>query len=79
NMDDVEEETLRRVHRVCTELREAADHVHAQAIIHSTHAEIKKRINVWGPAREDFALMKRIKQVFDPHGILSPGRFVGGL
>jgi glycolate oxidase FAD binding subunit len=39
----------------------------------------KHAVNVWGPVREDFALMQRLKQVFDPHGILSPGRFVGGL
>lgn len=41
--------------------------------------EMKSQIQVWGAAREDFVLMQRMKQVFDPHGILSPGRFVGGL
>ncbi|MGH9791289.1 MAG: FAD-binding oxidoreductase [Candidatus Acidiferrales bacterium] len=42
-------------------------------------AALKSHLSVWGPARKDFSLMKRIKQVFDPHAILSPGRFVGGL
>ncbi len=42
-------------------------------------ATVKRAVNVWGAVREDFALMRRLKQVFDPHGILSPGRFVGGL
>jgi glycolate oxidase FAD binding subunit len=41
--------------------------------------ELKRRVNVWGEPREDFPLMQRLKKVFDPQGILSPGRFVGGL
>lgn len=36
-------------------------------------------LNVWGPDRADFPLMQNVKKVFDPRGILSPGRFVGGL
>lgn len=51
----------------------------AHAWIEHCPAEMKQRINVWGPVRADFALMKQVKQVFDPHGILSPGRFAGGL
>lgn len=50
-----------------------------QTIIEQCPAAMKQAVNVWGPVREDFPLMKRVKQVFDPHGILSPGRFVGGL
>lgn len=42
-------------------------------------AALKPEVCVWGAAREDFALMQRVKQVFDPQGILSPGRFVGSL
>jgi glycolate oxidase FAD binding subunit len=49
------------------------------AAIEQCPAGLKRIANVWGPPREDFALMQRLKQVFDPHGILSPGRFVGGL
>jgi glycolate oxidase FAD binding subunit len=41
--------------------------------------ELKRLVNIWGPARPDFALMRSLKDAFDPHGILSPGRFVGGL
>jgi glycolate oxidase FAD binding subunit len=33
----------------------------------------------WGPTGSNFALMTRIKQSFDPNGILNPGVFVGGL
>lgn len=51
----------------------------ARTIVEQCPAALKSQVNIWGSAREDFALMKRIKQVFDPHRILSPGRFVGGL
>jgi FAD/FMN-containing dehydrogenase len=35
--------------------------------------------DLWGPWRDDFVLMKRIKNVFDPQNVLSPGRFAGGI
>jgi len=41
--------------------------------------ELKREMSVWGSPREDFLLMQRVKQAFDPHGIFAPGRFVGGL
>lgn len=41
--------------------------------------ELKREMNVWGEPGEDFPLMQRVKQAFDPHGIFAPGRFVGGL
>jgi len=42
-------------------------------------AEWKSSLKVWGPERGDVDLMRRVKKLFDPPGILSPGRFVGGL
>jgi glycolate oxidase FAD binding subunit len=41
--------------------------------------EIKREINIWGALSGDFPLMQKLKHVFDPSGILSPGRFMGGL
>jgi glycolate oxidase FAD binding subunit len=49
------------------------------AFIEFCPAELKKEIHVWGPAGDDFELMQRVKRVFDPQGVLSPGRFIGGL
>lgn len=42
-------------------------------------SELKQKIDVWGPVRADFPLMKGIKAALDPHGVFSPGRFVGRL
>jgi glycolate oxidase FAD binding subunit len=39
-------------------------------------AEVKAALDVWGPVR-GLDLMRRVKDQFDPHRTLSPGRFVG--
>lgn len=48
-------------------------------VIGSSPPSIKKRVNVWGKSRGDTLVMRRIKKQIDPRGILSPGRFVGGI
>lgn len=40
---------------------------------------LKGDIDIWGPLPASFELMKKLKTVFDPGGILSPGRFIGGI
>ncbi|MBZ5528738.1 MAG: FAD-binding oxidoreductase [Acidobacteriia bacterium] len=50
-----------------------------QASIPWCPVELKKKVSVWGPARADFALMRRVKNAFDPAGLFAPGRFAGGL
>ena len=50
-----------------------------QAIMLVSPAELKRDVNVWGPAPTAFFLMRRIKQQFDPKGLMNPGRFVGRL
>jgi glycolate oxidase FAD binding subunit len=41
--------------------------------------EWKGALEVWGRERGDFEIMRKLKKVFDPPGVLSPGRFAGGL
>lgn len=50
-----------------------------QASIPFCPTELKRTVNVWGPARKDADLMRRVKTAFDPQNILSPGRFVSGI
>ena len=39
--------------------------------------ELKSMLNIWPPAGTELEIAKRLKSVFDPQGILSPGRFRG--
>jgi len=48
-------------------------------VVESSPLAIKKEVDVWGGARADRAVMKRLKEEIDPAGILNPGRFVGGI
>ena len=40
---------------------------------------IKAHVDVWGPVGNALSLMQALKQQFDPHRMLNPGRFVGGI
>jgi glycolate oxidase FAD binding subunit len=42
-------------------------------------SHLKREVGTWGPTGQDFPLMRRVKDVFDPERVMSPGRFVGGL
>jgi len=49
------------------------------AVLFAAPPELKHGVEVWGPSPSTIALMHDVKQRFDPHGILNPGRFIGGL
>jgi glycolate oxidase FAD binding subunit len=52
----------------------------AQAMLEFCPPELKRMgADMWGPWRDDFVLMQRVKNVFDPQSVLSPGRFAGGI
>jgi glycolate oxidase FAD binding subunit len=40
---------------------------------------VKERVPVWDPPGAPHRIMARLKAELDPHGILNPGRFVGGI
>ncbi|MDO8616517.1 MAG: FAD-binding oxidoreductase [Dehalococcoidia bacterium] len=65
-------ETLRR-------LREAAREAGGRLVIESCAPALKRDLDVFGDPPAAFELMRRVKQQFDPNGILSPGRYVGRL
>ncbi len=72
DLDDAEE-TVRR-------LRAAASAVGGTLVIERCPPDLKRRLDVFGDVPgPSFDLMRRIKQQFDPKGILSPGRHLGRL
>ena len=72
-------QTIEQLARASAELFQASESAGARAVIPWCPGELKRKVNVWGPMREDFPLMQKLKHVFDPQNILSPGRFVGGI
>jgi glycolate oxidase FAD binding subunit len=57
-------------------LRDAAPTFGGAVVVLDAPAEVKAALDVWGPVR-GLDLMRRVKDQFDPHRTLSPGRFVG--
>lgn len=64
---------------VTNSLRKAARRLGGALVVLRSPAELKRDIDVWGPPGDAFDLMRRLKEAWDPQGVLSPGRFVGGL
>lgn len=49
------------------------------AVIETGPPDLKRRVDAWGPPREDHVLMQAVKARLDPRGVMSPGRYVGGI
>ena len=48
-------------------------------VIERAPVAVKRRCEVWGPVRDNFAVMQALKASYDPRRRLNPGRFIGGL
>ncbi len=59
-------------------LREAATKQRGTLVVTDTPPALLAQIDPWGPSPA-MALMRRVKDQFDPHATLNPGRFVGGI
>jgi glycolate oxidase FAD binding subunit len=61
-------------------LREQLAAEGGSCVLEEAPRPLKERLDVWGPVNPAaFAIMKRLKESFDPHSVLNPGRFVGRL
>ena len=63
-------------------LRHARDAVHSAGghmVIERCPSEVKPEFDVWGDLGEPLSIMRRMKEQYDPRGILNPGRFAGGI
>lgn len=67
-----------RVAAVVGSLRDLCTGLGGAAVVLDAPAAVKDAVDTWGPV-PGLALMRRVKQQFDPDGTLSPGRFVGGI
>jgi len=65
--------------RKLAEMRRLAQSRGGQMVILRAPDEIKSQLDVWGEAGPTGSLMRALKEKFDPHALLNPGRFVGGI
>lgn len=60
-------------------LRRAAQAGEGALVLERASPALRRRMDAWGPARGDVALMRALKDRLDPRAVLAPGRFVGGI
>ena len=61
------------------QIQTAATDLGGGSIVETCPLKAKELIDVWGPMPSGMEIMRRIKQQFDPKGVLNPGRYIGGL
>jgi glycolate oxidase FAD binding subunit len=76
---DRSDEARRRVIQATDQILFDCAALGGNATIPWSPAEWKSALKVWGLERADFDQMRKLKTLFDPEGILSPGRFMGAL
>jgi glycolate oxidase FAD binding subunit len=72
-------DTLAPVARATNEILAQCAALEGNATIPWCPAEWKIALPIWGPERAGLGQMRPLKKVFDPHDVLSPGRFMGGI
>jgi len=65
--------------RVVTNTRKAAESLGGALVVEQYPNGFNAESDVWGPPGDTFEAMRGVKAAWDPKGVLSPGRFVGGI
>jgi glycolate oxidase FAD binding subunit len=73
------DDSLARIGRATKEIFARCAALDGNATIPWCPAEWKAALPIWGLERSDLGPMRALKKVFDPHGVLAPGRFMGGI
>ncbi len=62
---------------VVVRTREAVHALGGRVVVERCPLEVKHNLDVWDEIGEPLQIMRRMKQQYDPKGILNPGRYVG--
>jgi glycolate oxidase FAD binding subunit len=65
--------------QIVEELREIWSRRGGSVVVRGAPPSFKERVEAWGPLGSRLELTRRVKQKFDPRGIMNPGRFAGGI
>lgn len=66
------ENIIQAIHKLRQRVRQAG----GSLVVEWAPKVVKEQIPVWGEPRPDWAIMRRIKEEFDPAGIMNPGKFL---
>jgi glycolate oxidase FAD binding subunit len=72
-------DSLRRLIEATSDIFHLCAREGASSTILWCPVELKRAINIWGPALRDANLMRRLKFAFDPQNIFAPGRLLGSI
>jgi glycolate oxidase FAD binding subunit len=64
---------------VLTEWRSYCETLGGFLTILEAPTALKQTLDVWGYSGNALGAMRKLKEHFDPNGLLNPGRFVGGI
>jgi FAD/FMN-containing dehydrogenase len=67
-------DALRRLAEAASAIFQLCSFEAASSTILWCPTALKRLVNIWGPARPDAVLMRRLKSAFDPQNIFAPGR-----
>ena len=76
---EMTDQTMKKVAQAANKIFAGCSKLDGNATIPWCPSEWKPALNIWGPNRSDFELMRKLKNLFDPGGVLSPGRFAAGI
>ena len=65
--------------RLVTNVRKSAASLGGALVVERYPGSFQRERDVWGTPGDVLQSMRGLKAVWDPRGILSPGRFVGGI
>jgi glycolate oxidase FAD binding subunit len=71
--------TLEQSQRMLGSLQEAATASQGNVVVLKCPTAWKTALPLWGLSRNDYWLMRAVKEKLDPKGIFNPGRFVDGI
>jgi glycolate oxidase FAD binding subunit len=73
------ETTLENARTLLQQLTSVATNAHGNVVLLRCPPAWKGPLPVWGTPREDFWLMRAVKEKLDPRAIFNPGRYVDGI
>jgi FAD/FMN-containing dehydrogenase len=73
------EQILKKVAQATSKILAGCARLDGNSTIPWCPSEWKPALNIRGPNRSDFELMRKLKKLFDPGDVFSPGRFAGGI